>query len=84
MMATPDALALATFGDPEPEYEPAPPMSDRDVIREIERRLTELDRITRRCFDDDPDGDGIPRPWEPDDILDPLNAILVFLEEVRP
>ena len=58
-------------------------MSDRDIIQEIERRLTELYRQTLWFFDDDPE-DEYPRPWHPDDILNPINAVLCLIEEQRP
>lgn len=58
----------------------APPMSDRDIITEIERRLTDLDRDIRYLSDPEYQG-----AFSLDaDILDPINAILVFLEETRP
>lgn len=57
-----------------------PRMSDRDIITEVERRLTALDRDLRIRTDAEYDG-----PFCLDgDLLDPINDILVFLEDTRP
>ena len=57
--------------------DPAPAMSDRDIIAEIERRLSEWHDAMLR----------LPGPYSfefDDTVVAPINAVLVFIEETRP
>lgn len=61
--------------------DPDPPMSDLDIIRDVERQLTELHGELLRLTDEEypPESFDFER-----DVMEPINTILCLIEEQRP